>query len=318
MAAARANNWSLVAAARAANGTYELLLPPYILDIFSKHDTNPWKDLENLMRTMKQRGLTYDQVLSRWSNLLDCDLTAEDHQFWEKHMDVQDIMKRAERKRERYYTLYEKERTPENWAPMTRAHLDLLQMKVRYVRIKAGFPSWDSTPAAMTQAGLRLDIIPPATFRERYKSTVNYLRAAKQAIAEVDSVIVPYNPANDEEDPSTQCQICDLEYSDVRPAMQFPCHHVYCRPCIQKWLIEAAGNRSCPACRRDLIPPRSATRPSIKLQRIPAFEQILLDLKSWADELQGLFESSWGYVWEVDLGFQNLRAVMEKENETLL
>lgn len=60
-------------------------------------------------------------------------------------------------------------------------------------------------------------------------------------VKDLDSVLIPLVSQPD----SDSCPICYDAITDVKTL----CGHMYCRPCISKWLSE---NKACPVCKKDL------------------------------------------------------------------
>ena len=52
------------------------------------------------------------------------------------------------------------------------------------------------------------------------------------------------------------CPICHETFGDVRTTLQrsyrvTPCGHVFCAPCLERWL---SGSRKCPSCMSEVAP----------------------------------------------------------------
>ncbi|XP_010538594.1 PREDICTED: probable E3 ubiquitin-protein ligase RHG1A [Tarenaya hassleriana] len=64
--------------------------------------------------------------------------------------------------------------------------------------------------------------------------------------------VKPYTKSHAErnEEASSQCYICLLEYEEGDTIRTLPCHHEFHRTCVDKWLKEI--HRVCPLCRGDI------------------------------------------------------------------
>ena len=75
---------------------------------------------------------------------------------------------------------------------------------------------------------------------------MQHMRTA--GVAEIVAQLPIVSPADVQREGDLTCGICYTEYGPDHVPHRTACHHIFCRPCIERWILNAQ-DPNCPLCR---------------------------------------------------------------------